>query len=229
MPVTFRLHFHTWWHFDHITMALQMNNSHIIYYSEATLLVALVWTYFTNADYLVIQSLINHLLLFSGTINQAGSCVYCYIKFFLEFLCSTGWGVLWVHSFHLLLCSICVCVPATYEWNMWSCLIGVISMRMSSKCPASFLIHSWRSCSIVIGVLCIGLVLHTISLPVFITLMLQHNPGDQCCLPLPLWLVVNGQTSSLWTPNVNPLGRENEPLWVSLPLMYLFWHVFRAS
>ena len=44
-----RLHFHPWQHFAHTTMALQMNNGHIIYYPmEATCSVGLVQTYFTH-------------------------------------------------------------------------------------------------------------------------------------------------------------------------------------
>ena len=51
-----KLHSHTWQHFDYITMALQLNNSHIIYdYIDATQSMGLEQTSFTHPDYLVIQ------------------------------------------------------------------------------------------------------------------------------------------------------------------------------
>ena len=40
---------------------------------------------------------------------------------------------------------------------------------------------------------------------------------------------VHGPPSLCWTSNVDPVGKENEPLQVSLPLMYLSLACFRAS
>ena len=79
-----RLHFHTWWHFDHIIMTLKMNNGHIIYYHmDTTQSVSWAWAYFNHPDYLVIQSWIHTTHVFPDTITQTRPHVYHYVKFFL--------------------------------------------------------------------------------------------------------------------------------------------------
>ena len=57
----------------------------IIYYQmDATWSVGLVWTYFANLNYLVVQNWVKSTFLFPDTINQMGPNVYHYVKFFPE-------------------------------------------------------------------------------------------------------------------------------------------------
>ena len=71
-----RLHFYIPWHFDHITMTLQMNNGHIIYYSmDALWSVSWARTRFNHPDHLIIQSWISATYLFPDTISQTGTHV----------------------------------------------------------------------------------------------------------------------------------------------------------
>ena len=78
-----KLLFHMQWHFDQITMDLELNNTLIIYYHmDTTWSVGLVWTYFTNPDYVVVQGWIHTTSLYPDMINQTGSHIY--VKFFQE-------------------------------------------------------------------------------------------------------------------------------------------------
>ena len=87
------LHFPTQQHFDQVSMALELNDAHIIcYHMDATQLVGLMWTYFTLSDYLVALGWISATFLSPNTINQTGLHMYQYLKFFWG--CATHF---WVH------------------------------------------------------------------------------------------------------------------------------------
>ena len=76
-----KLHILIHQHSDWVTLALQLNNAHIIYYHmDKTWSVGLAWRYFTHFDCLVIQSCIHNTCIYPETINQT---VYSYVKFFL--------------------------------------------------------------------------------------------------------------------------------------------------
>ena len=79
----FNLDFHILQHSDKVTMALQLNNSHIRYYHmDTTQSVGLMWNYLSHPDYLVIQGWIYATSLYPDTTNQTGPHVYHYDKFF---------------------------------------------------------------------------------------------------------------------------------------------------
>ena len=75
-----KLHLHTQWDSDWLTMALVLNNDHIIYYHmDALLSVGLAWTYFAHPDYLVVQCWVHCTYLSPDTVNQilASNLSFC--------------------------------------------------------------------------------------------------------------------------------------------------------
>ena len=77
-------------------MALTFNSGHIIYYyMEAAWSVHFVQTYFTNPDYLEVQSWAHTTSLFLDNVYQMGSHVYHYVNFLLGRLGYTPLGAPW--------------------------------------------------------------------------------------------------------------------------------------
>ena len=65
------------------TMALHINNDYIRYcHIDITLSVSLAWSYFSNPEYLVIQSWVHTTSLFPDSITQTEACVHHFVRFF---------------------------------------------------------------------------------------------------------------------------------------------------
>ena len=76
-----KLHLHTQWDSDQVTMDLAFNSDHIIYYHmDAPQLIGLVKTNFAHLDSLVVQFWIHTIHLSPDAINQTGPQTYYYVK-----------------------------------------------------------------------------------------------------------------------------------------------------
>ena len=75
-----KFHFYTQQYSDQVTITLELNSAHIIYYyMDAAWSVDLTQIYFAHPDCFILQNWIHATCLYLHTINQTGPHIYCYI------------------------------------------------------------------------------------------------------------------------------------------------------
>ena len=122
-----------------------------------------------------------------------------------------------------------ICVSDIWGLNILFCLISFAFVNMSLSCQMLLSLHSLWYCSVIIGIFLMCLVLHVITLPVFITLTLYDFLLCSVLLIFTVNLCIHDPPLSLYMSTVDAKVKETRSLWVSLFFKYLYCHNLRVS